>query len=93
MLNSHWQVRKYGPHLREIIENFKKSSRLSDFCRALVFEFVAPPPLDQILTTSEQLCKVPWGTSQIDVSNGGQSPELIGVGCEVKVRIWGQITD
>ena len=32
-------------------------------------------------------------TSQIDISNGGQSPELIGVGCEVKVRIWGQITD
>ncbi len=32
-------------------------------------------------------------TSQIDVSNGKQSPELIGVGCEVKVRIWGQITD
>ncbi len=29
------------------------------FVGALVFEFVAPPPLDQILTTSEQLCKVP----------------------------------
>ncbi len=27
----------------------------------IVFEFVAPP-LDQILTTSEQLCKVPRGT-------------------------------
>ncbi len=67
------------------------------FVGALVFDFVAAP-LDQILTTSEQLCKVPWGTyfnttSQIDVSNGGQSPELIGVGCEVNVRIWGQITD
>ena len=24
---------------------------------------------------------------------GGQSPELIGVVCEVNVRIWGQITD
>ena len=32
-------------------------------------------------------------TSQIDVSKGRQSPELIWVGCEVKVRIWGQITD
>ena len=31
------------------------------FVGALVFEFVAPP-LDQILTTPEQLCKVPWGT-------------------------------
>ena len=29
----------------------------------------------------------------LDVSNGRQSPELIGVGCEVKVWIWGQITD
>ena len=28
------------------------------FVGALVFEFVAPP-FDQILTTSEQLCKVP----------------------------------
>ena len=48
------------------------------FVGALVFELVAAP-LDQILTTSEQLSKVPWGTtSQIDVSNGRQSPELIG---------------
>ncbi len=63
------------------------------FVGALVFEFVAPR-LDQILTTSEQLFKVPWGTtSQIDESNGRQSPEFIGVGCKVKVRIWGQITD
>ncbi len=34
-----------------------------------------------------------YSTSQIDVSNRRQSPELIGVGCEVKVRLWGQITD
>ena len=31
-------------------------------------------------------------TSQIDVSNWRQSPELIRVECKVMVRIWGQIT-
>ncbi len=61
------------------------------FVRALVFEFVKTP-LDQISTTSEQLCNFNI-TSQIDVSNGRQSPELIRVGCEDKVRIWGQITN
>ncbi len=32
-------------------------------------------------------------TSRNDVSNWWRSHELIGVGCEVKVKNWGQITD
>ncbi len=40
------------------IENPKSGSRLSDFCRGSSFR-VCCTPLDQILTTSEQLCKVP----------------------------------
>ncbi len=40
-----------------------KISRLSDFCRGSSFRVCyTPPPLDQILTTLKQLCKVPRGT-------------------------------
>ncbi len=35
------------------------NSQLSDFCRGSSFRVGCTPPLDQILTTSEQISKVP----------------------------------
>ena len=45
-------------HLQANVDGGQCISRLSDFCRGSSFR-VCCTPLDQILTTSEQLCKVP----------------------------------
>ena len=66
-------------------------SQLSHFPRSSSF-LVSCIPLDQILTTPGHLCNF-YTTPRIDVSIWWRSHELIGGGCEVKVRNWGQITD
>ncbi len=66
------------------------------FVGALVFEFLAPPPLDQILTTpghQRHILEKIDTTSKIYVSNWWRSNELIGVGCEVNVRNLGHIRE